>query len=347
MVAFSLPAASARSPSRPPTGSSLWVAGRGSGPVRLCYTVTMNTPSPSDIPRGGWVDRLMPRRAQPYIRLSRFDRPIGTWLLLFPCWWAIAMASVDPAPLNFPWHLFAMFGLGALVMRGGGCTWNDILDRDFDAQVARTRDRPLPAGEVTVRQAFVWFVIQLAISATILFSFNAYAIWTGIASLSLVALYPLAKRVTFWPQLVLGLAFNWGALLGWAAVTAGLPWSAFILYAGGIFWTLGYDTIYAHQDRPDDPAAGVKSSARALGLLASKPWLTAFYLVAAALFGIAGYLAGLGWVFWIGLTAGTAQLIWQVTDVDLDDPKDCLAKFRSNRLFGWLLLAGIVGGHLI
>ena len=302
----------------------------------------MNTPSPSDIPRGGWVDRLMPCRVHPFIRLSRFDRPIGTWLLLFPCWWAIAMASVDSAN----WHLFVLFGIGALLMRGGGCTWNDILDRKFDAQVARTRDRPLPAGEVTVPQAFAWFVVQLAVSAAILFAFNSFAIWTGIASLSLVALYPLAKRVTFWPQFVLGLAFNWGALLGWAAVAADLPWPAFVLYAGGIFWTLGYDTIYAHQDRPDDPAAGVKSSARALGLLASKPWLVAFYLAAAVLFGVAGYGAGLGWIFWVGLAAGTAQLIWQVADVDLDAPKDCLAKFKSNRLFGWLLLTGIVGGHL-
>ena len=303
---------------------------------------TMNAPSPSDIPRGGWVDRLAPGWMHPFIRLSRFDRPIGTWLLLFPCWWAIALASADRAH----WHLFALFGIGALLMRGGGCTWNDILDRNFDARVARTRDRPLPAGEVTVAQALVWFVVQLGISAAILLSFNDFAIWTGIASLSLVALYPLAKRVTFWPQFVLGLAFNWGALLGWAAVTGGLALPAFLMYAGGIFWTLGYDTIYAHQDRPDDPAAGVKSSARALGLMASKPWLTGFYLAAAALFGAAGYTGGLGWPFWIGLVLGTAQLVWQVRDADLNDAGDCLAKFKSNRLFGWLLLAGIAGGHM-
>ena len=307
----------------------------------------MNDTSPSDIPRGGWVDRLTPGRVRPYMRLSRFDRPIGTWLLLFPCWWAIALASGNNAPFESTWYLFALFGIGAMLMRGGGCTWNDILDRDFDARVARTRDRPLPAGEVTVRQAFVWFVVQLAISAAILFSLNTYAIWTGIASLSLVALYPLAKRVTFWPQFVLGLAFNWGALLGWAAVTGGLSLPAYLIYAGGIFWTLGYDTIYAHQDRPDDPAAGVKSSARALGLLASKPWLMGFYIIAAALFGTAGYLAGLGWPFWVGLAVGLAQLAWQVVDADLDNPKDCLAKFKSNRLFGWLLLAGMIGGHLV
>lgn len=298
--------------------------------------------SPSDIPRGGWVDRLTPPWTRPYIRLARFDRPIGTWLLLFPCWWSIALASVAPAH----WHLFALFGIGAMVLRGGGCTWNDILDRDFDARVARTRDRPLPAGEVTVTQALVWLGVLLAVGAAILFSFNSFAIWVGIASLSLVATYPLAKRVTFWPQFVLGLAFNWGALLGWAAVRADLALPAFLLYAGGIFWTLGYDTIYAHQDRRDDPAAGVKSSARALGLLASKPWLLAFYAAALALFGAAGYEAGLGIAFWIGLGIGGAQLVWQVLDADLDDPADCLRKFRSNRLFGWLLLAGVAAGHL-
>ena len=297
---------------------------------------------PSDIPRGGWVDRLLPSGLRPYARLSRLDRPIGSWLLLFPCWWSIALASVEPVT----WHLFVLFGLGAVLMRGAGCTWNDILDRDFDARVARTRDRPLPAGEVTVNGAFLWFVVQLGLSAAILLSFNTYAIWTGIAALTLVGLYPLAKRVTFWPQFVLGLAFNWGALLGWAAVEAGLGAPAFLLYAGGIFWTLGYDTIYAHQDRPDDPAAGVRSSARALGVLASKPWLLFFYGCAVALFGAAGVLAGLGWPFWIGLGCGFAQLVWQVADVDLDDPRDCLAKFRSNRLFGWLLLAGAVGGQI-
>ncbi|MFT7573306.1 MAG: 4-hydroxybenzoate polyprenyltransferase [Paracoccaceae bacterium] len=320
-------------------------------PICLCYTPRMNAPSPSDIPRGGWVDRLTPGRVRPYIRLSRFDRPIGTWLLLFPCWWSIALASGDSAPASSTWdstwYLFVLFGIGAMLMRGGGCTWNDILDRNFDAQVARTRDRPLPAGEVTVRQAFIWFALQLAVSAAILFSFNSYAIWTGIASLSLVALYPLAKRVTFWPQFVLGLAFNWGALLGWAAVSGGLDLPAFLMYVGGIFWTLGYDTIYAHQDRPDDPAAGVKSSARALGLLASKPWLMGFYLIAAAFFGAAGYLAGIGWPFWIGLALGVGQLVWQILDADLDNPKDCLAKFKSNRLFGWLLLGGIIGGQFV
>ncbi|PPR10521.1 MAG: 4-hydroxybenzoate solanesyltransferase [Alphaproteobacteria bacterium MarineAlpha11_Bin1] len=252
------------------------------------------------------------------------------------------MASIEPSH----WYLYTLFGFGALLMRGAGCTWNDILDRHIDAQVSRTRDRPLPAGEITLRCALIWLFVQLTISAVILFSFNSLAIWIGIASLSLLVIYPLAKRFTFWPQVVLGLAFNWGALLAWAAVIGEMHLPAVIIYLGGIFWTLGYDTIYAHQDRPDDMIVGVKSSARALGLLASKPWLTAFYLIAATLFGGAGYLVGLGLIFWIGLTLGTLQLLWQILDVDLDTPKDCLSKFKSNRLFGWALLTGIIGGQL-
>ena len=298
--------------------------------------------SPSDIPRGGWVERRAPAWSHPYIRLSRLDRPIGTWLLLFPCWWGVAMA---PNVISH-WPLFILFGVGATIMRGAGCTWNDILDRKLDSQVARTRDRPLPAGEVTVKRAFLWFVFQLVLSALILFSFNTFAIWIGLSSLLLVALYPLAKRYTFWPQLVLGLAFNWGALLGWAAAAGTLNWPAVILYVGGILWTLGYDTIYAYQDRPDDPFAGIKSSARALGIAASKPWLLGFYLAAVILFGTAGYLSGLNWPFWIGVAACSAQLFWQIWKVELKEPQDCLKKFRSNRLAGWILLAGIVLGQI-
>ena len=302
----------------------------------------MESYSPSDIPRGNWVDRITPTFARPFIRLSRFDRPIGAWLLLFPCWWSIALASTaGQTPM-----LFLLFFLGAWLMRGCGCTWNDILDRNFDSQVARTRDRPLPAGEVTVFRAFLWFVIQLTISGLILLSLNAYAVYVGIASLVLLLLYPLAKRVTFWPQLVLGFAFNWGALLGWASVTGQLQWPAFFLFFGGVCWTLGYDTIYAHQDRVDDKEAGVKSSARALGILASKPWLITFYIMAITLFGVSGFVVKLGWPFWLCLAIGTFQLVWQVNSVKLNSPMDCLAKFKSNRLFGWILLIGLIGGHI-
>ncbi len=301
--------------------------------------------SPSDIPRGGWVDRLAPRRSHPYIRLARFDRPIGSWLLLFPCWWAIAQATRDRLTVEFC-TLWPLIGIGAVVMRGAGCTYNDICDRDLDAKVARTSDRPLPSGEVTVLQAWVFAIALMAAGFVILISFNTYAIGVGVASLVLVFTYPLMKRVTFWPQFFLGLAFNWGALLGWAAVRAELALPAFLLYAGGILWTLGYDTIYAHQDRPDDPAAGVKSTARRLGL-GSKPWLYAFYAGAILLFGLAGHAAGLGWPFWTGLGLGAAQLAWQVFDVDIDDAKDCLAKFKSNRLFGWLVFVGAVAAQIV
>ena len=296
----------------------------------------------SDIPVGGWVDRYAPRRCRPFIRLARYDRPIGAWLLLFPCWWSIAMAWSGPVDV---W-LFALFGIGALVMRGAGCTYNDIVDRDFDAQVARTRDRPLPSGQVTVRQAIVFLVFQLVVGLAILLVFNRFAIAVGIASLVLVFTYPLMKRITFWPQFFLGLTFNWGALLGWAAVRGEIATPAVLLYFGGLFWTLGYDTIYAHQDRRDDPGAGVKSTARRLGL-GSKPWLYAFYAIAIALFAWSGIDGGYNWPFYAGLGLGAAQLVWQVWDVDIDDPHDCLAKFKSNRLFSWLFLAGILGGQYL
>jgi 4-hydroxybenzoate polyprenyltransferase len=301
--------------------------------------------SESDIPVGGWVDRLMPRWGQPYIRLARYDRPIGTWLLLFPCWWSIAMAWRDVTDVGL-YTLLALFGIGALLMRGAGCTYNDIVDRDLDAQVARTSNRPLPSGQVTVSQAVVFLVLQLAGGFAILISLNGFAIAVGVASLVLVFTYPLMKRVTFWPQFFLGLAFNWGALLGWAAVRGELALPAVLLYIGGIFWTLGYDTIYAHQDRRDDPNAGVKSTARRLGL-GSKPWLYGFYIVAAGLFAWAGLDGGHAWPFFAGLAMGTTQLIWQVWDVDINSPKDCLAKFKSNRLFAWLFLAGILAAQAV
>ncbi len=298
----------------------------------------------SDIPKGGWVDRLLPAAARPYARLARLDRPIGTWLLLFPCWWSIAFASPEPLSRE-SLILFATFGVGALTMRGAGCTFNDICDRDFDAQVARTRDRPLPSGQVTVRGAAVFLAVLLAAGLAILLTLEPFAIAVGAASLVLVFTYPLSKRVTYWPQFVLGLAFNWGALLGWAAVREEISLAPVLLYVGGIFWTLGYDTIYAHQDRRDDPAAGVKSTARRLGL-GSKPWLYAFYLIAALLFAATGHVVGLGWVFFAGLALATLQFVWQVADVDLDSPGDCLAKFRSNRLAAWLILGSIVIAQL-
>jgi 4-hydroxybenzoate polyprenyltransferase len=296
--------------------------------------------SASDIPRSGLLARVLPPAALPYARLMRADRPIGTWLLLFPCWWGIALATPG---LPSPW-LFALFALGAFVMRGAGCTYNDIVDRDFDGRVARTADRPIPSGAVSVRGALAFLLAQLLVGLVILLTFDMATIALGVASLVLVFTYPLMKRVTWWPQFFLGLAFNWGALMGWSAVAGGLALAPLLLYAGGIAWTLGYDTIYAHQDREDDALVGIKSSARRLGAR-TRPALGAFYAAAVLLFAAAGAQAGLGWPFWIALAAAALQLAWQVRGVDIDQPSDCLAKFRSNRIVGWLVLAGILAGH--
>jgi 4-hydroxybenzoate polyprenyltransferase len=296
--------------------------------------------SASDIPHTGLLARLLPPAALPYARLMRADRPIGTWLLLFPCWWGIALATPG---LPSAW-LFALFALGAFVMRGAGCTFNDIVDRDFDGRVARTADRPIPSGAVSVRRALAFLVAQLLAGFAILMTFDATTIALGIASLVLVFTYPLMKRVTWWPQFFLGLAFNWGALMGWSAVAGGLALAPLLLYAGGIAWTLGYDTIYAHQDREDDALVGIKSSARRLGAR-TRPALAGFYVLAVLLFAAAGHQAGLDWPFWIALVAASLQLAWQVGRLDIDQPADCLAKFRSNRIVGWIVLAGIVAGH--
>jgi 4-hydroxybenzoate polyprenyltransferase len=295
---------------------------------------------PTDIHYGDWVDRRLPGWAEPYARLARLDRPIGTWLLLFPGWWGIGLAGPTwPDPV-----LLLLFAIGAVVMRGAGCTLNDIADREYDAKVARTRLRPLPSGRVTIPQAGVFMAAQLMVGAAILLSLNRACWWLGIGVLALIATYPFMKRITYWPQLFLGLNFNWGALLGWAAVTGALAWPPVLLYLGGICWTLGYDTIYAHQDKEDDARIGVKSSALALGER-TRPWLFVFYGAAVSLWAMAGVAAGLGPWFRLGLALATVQLFWQVARVNIDNPADCLAKFRSNQLAGWLLFGGIIVGH--
>jgi 4-hydroxybenzoate polyprenyltransferase len=299
-------------------------------------------PSASDIPSHGWVDRLLPGGLRPYARLARLDRPIGTWLLLFPCWWSLALA----APGWPDGWLFVLFAVGAVVMRGAGCTFNDIVDRDFDGRVARTADRPIPSGAVSVPRARAFLALQLLVGLAVLLQFNAYAVLVGAASLVLVFTYPFMKRITYWPQAVLGLTFNWGALLGWAAATGTLASPALALYAAGFFWTLGYDTIYAHQDKEDDLFVGVKSTALRLGA-ATRPWLFVFYALAVFLMVVAGFLAGLAWPYYAALAAAAVQLAWQAARVDTDDAADCLAKFKSNRLFSWLVLGGIVAGQLL
>ena len=295
----------------------------------------------TDIPSGDWVDRCAPAAWRPYLRLARLDRPIGTWLLLFPGWWGLALA----APGWPDWQLMALFGIGAMAMRGAGCTLNDIADRDFDARVARTRTRPVASGAISVKQAIAFMALELAIGAAILLSFNRVAILLGLLVLVLIATYPFMKRITYWPQFFLGLNFNWGALLGWAAARGDVQWPAVLLYAGGICWTLGYDTIYAHQDKDDDALIGVKSSALALGKR-TRPFLFIFYAAAVALWAAAGVRAAPTWPFWIGLAVAAAQLFWQAATVDTDDSADCLAKFRSNRIVGWALLLGIIAAHV-
>jgi 4-hydroxybenzoate polyprenyltransferase len=241
--------------------------------------------------------------------------------------------------------LLVLFALGAVVMRGAGCTLNDIADRHFDSQVARTRLRPLPSGAVSVRQAILFLGLQLAVGAAILLSFNRLTILLGVVVLGLLGTYPFMKRITYWPQIFLGLNFNWGALIGWTAVTGEIAWPSVLLYLGGVFWTLGYDTIYAHQDKEDDLRIGVKSSAIALGSR-TRPWLFVFYAGALSLWAAAGLAAGLGIWFWAGLVGSGLQLTWQAAQVETDDPADCLTKFRSNRWVGWLMLGGIVAGHV-
>jgi 4-hydroxybenzoate polyprenyltransferase len=289
----------------------------------------------TDIPDSGWIARHAPDRLRPYLRLARLDRPIGTWLLLWPCWWSLAMASEGMPSI---W-LLAGFAVGALVMRGAGCAWNDITDRDFDGQVERTRTRPIPSGDLSIPQAGAFMLLLALIGLNILLRFNNFAILIGVMSLAPVVIYPFMKRITWWPQVFLGLAFNWGALLGWAAVRGELGPAPVLLYLGGIAWTLGYDTIYAHQDKVDDALIGVKSSARALGAH-TRPVLWLFYTLAIVLFGLAGWAAEMSPIFLAGLALAALQLAWQAGRVNIDDPEDCLAKFRSNTWFGWLVFGG-------
>lgn len=300
--------------------------------------------SASDIPRGNWLDRFVPTRARPYARLMRLDRPIGTWLLLLPGWWALAMAGL---PGNWPNPLWvALFGIGAILMRGAGCVINDLFDRDFDSQVARTADRPLASGAIRVRAALAFLAALLLVSFGILVQFNLFAMAIGALSLVLVVPYPLMKRITWWPQAWLGLTFNWGALLGWAVVRGEIEPATLVLYAAGFFWTLGYDTIYAHQDKEDDALVGIKSTARLLGAN-SRPWIAGFYGVCVALLSLSAWMVGIAWPFWVGLAVGVAHLIWQTATIDFDDPKDCLTKFRANRDFGLIIFAAAIAGKLV
>jgi len=289
---------------------------------------------------GNWVDGVAPAWARPYLRLARLDRPIGSWLLLMPCWWSVGLAAVHARSQVNVWHLLLFF-IGAFAMRGAGCTWNDIVDRDLDARVERTRSRPIPSGQVTASSAAAFLVLQALVGLAVLLQFNRFTIYVGFASLAVVAIYPFMKRITYWPQIVLGLAFSWGALMGWPATFARLDVPAFLLYAGAISWVIGYDTIYAHQDREDDALIGIKSTAL-LFRERTKPMLALFYALAVALIALAGWSAGAGLVFALSLLAFAAHLAWQIARLDVDDPINCLVVFKSNRDAGLILFAGLV-----
>jgi 4-hydroxybenzoate polyprenyltransferase len=294
-----------------------------------------------------WLDWL-PAWLRPYGVLARWDRPIGSWLLLWPCWWGVALAAQSSDPRPDPWAglgLMALFAIGAVAMRGAGCVINDLTDRDLDARVERTRHRPLASGQLGVTQALFFLAIQLLIGLLVLLSLNRFTIGLAFAVMPLVLVYPWMKRITWWPQACLGLTFNWGALVGWSAVTGNLSAPAVVLYAAGFFWTLGYDTIYAHQDKADDALIGIRSSARRLGG-ATVPWLYAFYGITLALLALAAALKGAGPVFYPALALVGLHFAWQVRSLDIDDPASCLRRFRSNREAGLLVFVALLAGLL-
>lgn len=302
---------------------------------------TKDTGPVSDAVQKHWVDTRLPAWARPYARLARLERPIGWWLLLWPCWWSAALAA-DASGAAFPnvWHL-VLFLIGSVAMRGAGCTYNDLVDEDIDLRVERTRSRPIPAGQVTRFQAKVFLIVQALIGLVVLLQFNLFSIVLGVCSLIVVAIYPFMKRVTNWPQFFLGLAFNWGALMGWAAVFGHLDFAPVFLFLGGVCWTIGYDTIYAHQDKEDDAIVGVKSTARLFGDH-TKLALVCLYGIATICFALAFVWAGVGAVAFVGLVVGALHLGWQIARLDINDNDQCLKLFRSNSAYGWILFIALI-----
>ncbi len=295
----------------------------------------------ADAPTRNWVERILPGAALPYAQLMRLDRPIGWWLLLLPSWWGLVMGQIGiGGGVPSLWHM-VLFLIGAIVMRGAGCTLNDMADVDFDARVARTKNRPIASERISRKQAFVFLAAQALVGLVILLQFNWFTVTLGAASLLIVAIYPFMKRITHWPQLVLGLAFNWGALVGWSATHGSLSLPAVLLYAGGVFWTLAYDTIYAHQDKEDDVLIGVKSTALLFGVN-SKPWLTGFFGAAVFCFGLVLWSVGAGLAAYLGLAASAVHALWQLQSFDHSHSALCLKLFKSNRTFGLLFLTGLL-----
>ncbi|UJW85228.1 4-hydroxybenzoate octaprenyltransferase [Devosia sp. SL43] len=290
----------------------------------------------ADAQSGNWVDRYAPDWLKPYARLARWDRPIGFWLLFWPCVWGLALAAVANPLLGFDWWGAVLMFVGAVLMRGAGCTFNDIVDRDIDSSVARTRSRPIPSGAVTSRDALAFLIAQALLGSVILFQFNRFTVWAGVASLVLVAIYPFMKRVTWWPQAFLGLAFSYGALVGWSSQTGSFAMPALLLYMGTVLWVIGYDTIYALQDIEDDALIGVKSTARLFGSKA-RPIVAGFYAGAYLLWLAAATIAGAGIVFAVLSLVAAGLLAWQVQTVDAEKPDNPRARFYSNHYVGIVL----------
>ena len=300
-----------------------------------------------DAPRDNWVDRYAPPPWRPWLRLSRADRPIGTWLLLLPCWWGVGLAMMYDGPRLFDLWIAIACGIGAFVMRGAGCTWNDITDREIDAQVARTRSRPLPSGRISLRGAYLWLMAQGLVGLVILLTLGRAAVWMGVMSLALVAIYPFAKRFTWWPQIFLGLAFNWGVMLAYAAHMGRVDLAPVVAWLGGIAWTIFYDTIYAHQDVEDDALIGVKSTARLFGARSPR-YLAGFAVLAVLLLAAAAALSHRNLLIaLIGVAGFAGHLVWQLKIFQPDQGDTCLRLFRSNRDAGLILalflaLAGLM-----
>jgi 4-hydroxybenzoate polyprenyltransferase len=290
-----------------------------------------------DSVKGHWTERFLPHAALPYSRLMRLERPIGWWLLLLPCWWSLILAGGTLLQA-------VLMMLGAIIMRGAGCVWNDISDRDLDAKVERTRLRPIPSGQVSVKQAYLFLACLLLCGLVILLQFSWFAILTGVASLIFVAIYPFMKRVTFWPQLFLGFAFSWGSLMGFAA-QGSLPLAAFTLYLGTICWVIGYDTIYAHQDIADDMLINVKSTARLFNK-STKPWLVLFYSLTILLITFTLYILKNNNIAYLALVIFAIHLAWQIYNLDIEDSANCLKLFRSNRDAGIILTFGLLFSRL-
>lgn len=287
----------------------------------------------ADASRGNWLDRYAPEWLKPYGRLARWDRPIPLLLLFWPCGFALALAALANPARGFDWWALILFYVGSVAMRGAGCTFNDIVDTDIDMKVARTRSRPIPSGQVTKRQAALFLVLQSLVGLVVLLQFNGTTVLLGVSSLVLVAIYPFMKRVTWWPQLFLGLAFNWGALVGWTSQTGSLALPPLLLYVGGILWTIGYDTIYALQDIEDDALVGVKSTARLFGRRA-RTLVALFYSAAVVLWVAAALLVGAGWPFLLGMLVVIGILGWQIRTLEPRNPANALVRFRANHWVG-------------